>query len=45
MDLSRVKCDEPWKKRPFFPEDIINADIRFHFGLLSPSCVTARRVE
>jgi hypothetical protein len=21
-------------KRPFFPEDIINVDIRFHFGLL-----------
>jgi hypothetical protein len=35
MDLSRVKCEEAWKKRPLFPEDIINADIRFHFGLLS----------
>jgi hypothetical protein len=35
MDLSRIKCEEAWKKRPFFPEDILNTDIRFHFGLLS----------
>jgi len=23
-------------KRPFFPEDTINSNIGFHFGLLSP---------
>jgi hypothetical protein len=42
-EVSRIVCEEAEKptpsaaekKRPFFPEDIINSDIRFHFGLLS----------
>ena len=38
---SRKKTKE---KRPRFAEDIINFDFCFHFGLLSPFCVTARGV-
>jgi hypothetical protein len=31
-------------KGPFFPEVNIDTDIRFHFGLLSPSTVIARAI-